>query len=151
MNRIVKKAPEHILEIIAMTVWGLCMKMKMSEEEARECVEQVKERRMGYLFENMEKMDIQAERRNTREALAKLAEAEEKAEQRVKEAVKEAEEKAEEKAKEAKEANEKAEQAITALCQKYGGTKEEAAEIFMKEYGLSQTEAEEKVKRYWKE
>ena len=135
VDRIVKRAPAHILEIIAVTIWGLCMKMKMSEEEARECVERVKERRMGYLFENMESFDIQIERmieRNKRET-------EQKAEKRV-EAVKEA----------AKEAEKKAERTIISLCQKYGGTKEEAAEIFVKEYGLTQTEAEEKVKDYWK-
>ena len=43
------------------------MKMNVSEEEAKQCVDKVKERRMGFLFENMEKMDIQEERRKTAE------------------------------------------------------------------------------------
>ena len=68
IEQVIKKAPGHVLEIIAATIWSLCMKMNVSKEEARQCVEKVRERQMGYLFENMEKMDIQAERRNTAEA-----------------------------------------------------------------------------------
>lgn len=52
---IVKNTPEHILEIIASTIWCLCRKMNVPEEEAIQCVEKVKERQMGYLFENMKK------------------------------------------------------------------------------------------------
>lgn len=63
VSAIVQKAPEHVLEIIAGTIWSLCMKMNVPQEEAKQCVEKVKERHMGYLFENMEKIDIQAERK----------------------------------------------------------------------------------------
>ena len=41
------------------------MKMNVPTEEARELMGEIGGRGMGYLFENMEKMDIQAERRNT--------------------------------------------------------------------------------------
>lgn len=44
------------------------MKMNMPKEEAEQCVQKVRERQMGYWFENMEKMDIQEERRNTAKA-----------------------------------------------------------------------------------
>lgn len=69
VSSIIEKAPESALEIIASAVWSLCMKMNMPQDEARQCVEKVRERQMGYWFENMEKMDIQAERRNTEEAI----------------------------------------------------------------------------------
>ena len=39
--------------------------MNVPTEEARELMGEIGGRGMGYLFENMEKMDIQAERRNT--------------------------------------------------------------------------------------
>lgn len=39
--------------------------MNVPVEEAREMMGEIGGRGMGYLFENMEKMDIQAERRNT--------------------------------------------------------------------------------------
>ena len=41
------------------------MKMNVPSEEARELMGEIGGRGMGFLFENMEKMDIQAERRNT--------------------------------------------------------------------------------------
>ena len=39
--------------------------MNVPSEEARELMGEIGGRGMGFLFENMEKMDIQAERRNT--------------------------------------------------------------------------------------
>lgn len=39
----------------------LKMKMNVPQEEAEQCVKKVRERQMGYWFENMEKMDIQQE------------------------------------------------------------------------------------------
>ena len=46
--------------------------MNASPSEAEQCVEYFKEANMGNWFENMEKMDIQAERRNTAEAKEQL-------------------------------------------------------------------------------
>ena len=39
--------------------------MNVSVDEVKEMMGEIGGRGMGYLFENMEKMDIQAERRNT--------------------------------------------------------------------------------------
>ena len=105
------------------------MKMNVSQEEAKQCVEKVKERQMGYLFENMEKMDIQAERRNTAEARKQAEEAKNLA----------------------IEAAEKAIQAVVSLCQEFQTTKDTAVKQVMEKCSLSQSEAEEKVNRYWKE
>ena len=48
------------------------MKMNVPVCEAEECVKKVKGCDMGYLFENMEKMDIQEERRKTAGAYSKV-------------------------------------------------------------------------------
>ena len=98
------------------------MKMNVSEEEAKQCVDKVKERRMGFLFENMEKMDIQEERRKTAEAQQKLEEAQ-------KESVR----------------------TIISLCMEFGRTKEEAVQKLMEKASLNKEQAETAVKHYWKE
>lgn len=53
-------------------MWSLCTKLGVSHEEAVDCVGKVLNRDMGYLFENIEKMDLQEERRRTREAREEL-------------------------------------------------------------------------------
>lgn len=68
VNRIIKDTPEHIIDIIAKVMKGMCVHINASEEETEQCIRKVRERNMGYLFENAEKMDIQAERRKTAEA-----------------------------------------------------------------------------------
>ncbi len=47
----------------------------MPEEETETLVEKVKEKKMGELFANMDKMDIQAERRKTAEAVKRAEKA----------------------------------------------------------------------------
>ena len=71
------------------------------EEETETLVGKVKEKKMGELFANMDKMDIQAERRKTAEAVKKAEEAEKKAAEAVEEAEKKAEKIAEKIAEEA--------------------------------------------------
>lgn len=41
------------------------MKLKVPNEESSNIIGEIGGRGMGYLFENMDEMDIQAERRNT--------------------------------------------------------------------------------------
>lgn len=73
VNRIVSKSPEHVLDVILDVVYLLCRKVNLSGDETHEMLSQLKEgRNMGYLFENMEHMDIQEERRKTREAREEL-------------------------------------------------------------------------------
>ena len=60
VRKIVEKAPEHVLDIIVSTIWSLCRKMNVPEKDAKQYVEKVRDRQMGYLFENMEKIDVQA-------------------------------------------------------------------------------------------
>ena len=118
---------------------------------------------MGYLFENAEKMDIQAERRKTAEALQRLEEAEHKAteaEQKATEAerkVTEAEQKVTEAEQKATEAERKLghekEQVIKGMIeslQECGIAKKQVIIKVAEKCGLTQNVAEEKVKLYWK-
>lgn len=84
---------------------------------------------MGFLFENMEKMDIQEERRKTAEAQQKSAEAQQKLEEAQKESVR----------------------TIISLCMEFGRTKEETVQKLMEKASLNKEQAETAIKRYWKE
>lgn len=72
-QRILQKAPEAVLKLIVQMVHHFGLKLHVPEDELERCVKNVEERDMGELWADMEKMDIQAERRNTAEARAQLA------------------------------------------------------------------------------
>ncbi|MBR1816010.1 MAG: hypothetical protein IJ763_04845 [Lachnospiraceae bacterium] len=69
---IINNSNKAILDIFLEVIWNLYMKLNVPPDEAQENLRNVRTEKMGYLFENMEKMDIQAERRNTAEARAAL-------------------------------------------------------------------------------
>ena len=81
IDSIYGNAPEEIKEIYKNVIWSLLMKMNVPTEEARELMGEIGGRGMGYLFENMEKMDIQAERRNTQREKERADIAEKKADE----------------------------------------------------------------------
>ena len=54
--------------------------MNVPVDEVKEIMGEIGGRGMGYLFENMEKMDIQAERRNTQRERERAEAAEKRAE-----------------------------------------------------------------------
>ena len=80
MEKVVKDTPQELLKILMDVFWALLMKINVPQDEAKELMEHMGARNMGYLFENVEKMDIQAERRNTQEAQKKWKQAEKKLE-----------------------------------------------------------------------
>ena len=65
-DKVYNNAPEDIRKIIRDVIWGLMMKMNVPEEEAIDLVKTMEKNDMGVLFANMEEMDIQKERANTR-------------------------------------------------------------------------------------
>ena len=159
VDMIIKKAPEHVLEIIASTVWRLCMKMNVPQTEAEQCVQKVRERQMGYWFENMEKMDIQEERRNTAKARAEAEKAKKEA-ARAKEDAEKAKADAEKVKADAADALEKVKadaadvlekniQSIITVSKKYGASKEQTIADVMENCQLDQKAAEDKVNQYW--
>ena len=81
LNEILSRSPEHTLKIIADAMWSLCMKLNLPQEEAVDYVGKVWNRDMGYLFENIEKMDIQEERRKVKVARKELEEVREELEE----------------------------------------------------------------------
>lgn len=121
LNAMVRDTPEAILDIIVSVMESLCVKIGASEEEMQECVSRVRERRMGYLFESMEKMDIQQERRNTAEAR-----------------------------KDAVEAQENMIRSIVNICQKLKAPKDMATEEVMEACEKDREWAQKKVDFYWK-
>lgn len=65
-----------IIQIIINALWALFMKMQVPTEEATSCIKKVVGGgTMGNWFENMEHMDIQAERRATQAAKTELTDA----------------------------------------------------------------------------
>ena len=80
MQEILRDTPPHVLKIIEEVMFVLLLKENVPPQEAEELVEKVREKKMGELFENMEHMDIQAERRNTAEQRARAEKAESRAE-----------------------------------------------------------------------
>ncbi|MDO4331858.1 MAG: Rpn family recombination-promoting nuclease/putative transposase [Eubacteriales bacterium] len=139
ISEIVSKAPAHILEIIASTIWSLCIKMNLPVKEAEECVKKVKDRNMGYLFENMEKIDIQAERRKV------------KAERQKAEAERQKAEAERQRAEEAEQQVEKGIKIFIRLCRQFNMSEEKTTVELMEKYELSRVEAVEKVRKYWHE
>lgn len=95
IDTILEGTPESVVEILAGTTQSLCRKLNVPEDETNHYISKLREeRKMGYLFENMEKMDIQLERRLRKEAQewakdaeGRLKAAEENIEETVKEAV----------------------------------------------------------------
>jgi len=108
------------------------LKLNVPEEETEELVGRVREREMGQLFADMEKMDIQEERRKTLEAEKKLQEAADK--------VQATEEKLQ-----------KALKLMTNMYMDAGLTKVEIKNKLQEEFGISLKESDEIVKRYWQE
>ena len=79
LEEILKDTPPHVLKIIADVMLVLLLKENVPMDEAAELVGKIEEKKMGELFENMEKMDIQEERRNTAEQRERAEKAEARA------------------------------------------------------------------------
>ena len=123
VESIVRNTTLPIREIIGNVAWNLCIKMNASQDEAEQCVEYFKEANMGNWFERMEKMDIQAERRNTAEARRELEEYKEQTQ-------------------------EKLCKSIIAVCRKMGATQKTIVQNLMEECDISKEEAEIFLKNF---
>ena len=113
------------------------MKMNMPTENAQDCMRELGERSMGNWFENMDKMDIQAERKNTAEARKELAEAKEKLAE------------AENELSDTKNKLLDAAISIINITKKYSGIRESAVSEIEMAIGVSREEAEILVEKYW--
>ena len=86
VDNIYGNAPEEIKEIHKKILWSLLMKLQVPGDEAQEIMGGIGGQGMGYLFENMDKMDIQAERRNTKREKERADIAEQQRDEAIKEA-----------------------------------------------------------------
>ena len=123
VDEILKDTPDYLLDIIANVLRAFLRKENVPEEETETLVGKVKEKKMGELFANMDKMDIQAERRKTAEAEKRAEEAEKRAEEAVMEIIK--------------------------MGRDCGGTKEFVMRRLCDKYGFDEKEAKKQVDLYW--
>ncbi|MBQ8821542.1 MAG: Rpn family recombination-promoting nuclease/putative transposase [Lachnospiraceae bacterium] len=70
LEDVLHSSAEEVLDILVSVIRTLCKRVNATDKETESCVAKVRMGNMGYLFENMEPMDIQAERRNTAQARA---------------------------------------------------------------------------------
>ena len=123
LQKVLKDAPEYLLNIVIQVMRALLGKINVPDEEIEKFSEQIKEQHMGKLFANFEPYDVQATRREARE-------------EGIKEGIEQGIEQG------------RAEGLIMAVKQ-LGGTMETAIQQLINLYGLNETEAQEKVKQYW--
>lgn len=139
IEEILKDTPEYLLDIMGKLLRALLYSMNLEEEETENAVSKIKERKMGRLFENVT-FDFQEEKRKAREEARR-------------EGLKEGREEGIEEGK--KEAREEAmrELAITRRIAKLSkqSTITEIQEDLMKEFHLSQDQAEEACRMVFEE
>ena len=75
------KKTKYLLEIIGNVLLAFLLKENVPVEDAENLAGKVREKKMGMLFENMQKMDIQEAWRKTAEQRMRAEEAEQKAEE----------------------------------------------------------------------
>ena len=152
VDSVYEEASDDIQKVIKEILWSLFMKMNVPADEAQKMMKLLEESSMGYLFENMEKMDIQSERQNTNIAREEAKAAKERAEAAEKKAAT-AEKKAEAAEKEAETVRRNLENSYANLifkCQKRGFTKEETVTELRDIMNLSDIQAKNKIESYWK-
>lgn len=125
-----------VTEIIVSALRSLCRRLNLTEEEMTDLMKEVEGGNMGYLWENMEKMDIQLERRNTAEARQKLEEAKREAAD------------AKQKADQAEQEKMKLYRLLTDFAQKQGLNREAFRNLLEKEAGLSRNAADDLLATY---
>ncbi len=134
LEEIIKDSPEHLLQIISDILLALLLKQNVPVEEAEDLAGNIKEKRMGLLFENMEKIDIQEERRHTEEQRRLKEE-----ERRLREEEQKLREMAEEKAL----------RLFIEAYQELGAEKEIALQKLVEKFELTEEQASMCLQRYW--
>lgn len=137
VEAVLKSSPTHLVNIIADILLAFLLKENVPAAEAEELACKVREKKMAQLFENMEKMDIQAERRNTEKQRKRADMQQQRADS------------AEQRALEAERKAEAGIQACIQSCQELGASKEIVYQKIMDKFNLSTEEAHAKMKLYW--
>lgn len=111
------------MDTIADVLLAFLLKINVPVSEAESLTDKVREKKVAELFENMEKMDIQVERRNTEEQRLRAEAAQQK--------------------------NELAISLLIETCRDTGLTKDVARNKLMDRLGLPAAEAQVKLSKYW--
>lgn len=176
MDAILKDTPEYLVDSIANVLRAFLLKLNVPVSETEKLADKVREKKMGELFADMQKIDIQAEWKKMAEAIRYIEKEKKKvalakkevalAEKKVQEEISLAEKKAQKEIslvqKERALAQEKAQEEITLaeeanmkslveLCQELGASKASAIRKLMEKKQLSPDTAREKAELYWKE
>ncbi len=117
LNRIIRHSPEHVVDVLVSAIESLCFKIDISAEDRKKCVQKVRTREMGYLFENMERISIREMQQKVEEIRQKAEEDVKKVEEDVKKA-EEVQRKTEEDLRKTEEAQRKAEEDLTETKEK---------------------------------
>lgn len=120
LTNLTESTPEYLLDMIAKVIEILLRKMNVPYDEAEAFSMQIKERRMGELFENFKGYDVQAVRKEEREKTTREV---------------------------TREVTEAAIQKMIAVLQEVGCTQETIMQKLEEKYGLTSEEAENEVMR----
>ncbi|MCM1241955.1 MAG: Rpn family recombination-promoting nuclease/putative transposase, partial [Roseburia sp.] len=131
LNEVMADTPEYLLGIIAQITEILLKKLNVPQEEAEAFAERIKERKMGELLANFEGWDVQALRREVREA-------KEAAEKARKEAWEEA----------GRKVREEDIGKLLSVLKSLNTSRTVAKQQLMKEYELSEEDADKKLELY---
>lgn len=123
LEEILKETPKHLLDIIGNVLLAFLLKENVPIEDAEDLAGKVREKKMGMLFENMEKMDIQEERRKTEEQRRRAEEATKKLEDSIR--------------------------LFVESCQNEGLAQEDTIKKLVMIYQVNSEMAMEKLKKYW--
>ncbi len=146
VDSILADTPQSAVDVIARITASLCRRLNVPEEESDTYISKIRsEKKMGYLFENMEKMDIQWERKQTAEARKELQDALEQLKASKAET---------DAAKAEADAAKAMKQQMTAdyieLLQKFLPDRKSAIQHIMEKYTLEEADAEKLLELYWK-
>ena len=152
MDEIYNGTTEDIRKVYQEVLCALLQKMNVPEEEAREKLAEMEEKGVGTLFADMDKMDIQAERLNT-----KLAREEADA---AKKALKELKQQTDQAMEELKrQTDQKLEKSsvkinavfdhLVSLCQGEKLSRDETITCLRERYGLEAEDAVSAVEQFW--
>ena len=138
IREITERASENIVQIIVNSLWALFMKMQVSVSEATDCLRKmIGGESMGNWFENMEPMNIQEERANTKRERERADQAEEERDR------------AEEKLNKTEVERDKAEKTLMDLMKKVYGTKENVIKNLVESCDKTEEEAKQLIQKYW--
>ena len=144
LNEILQDASLDVVEIILSTVRSLCRRLNLTTDETTDLLEKIRGGNMGYLWENMEKMDIQLERRSTAEQRQRAEEAEKKAERAEQKA-----ERAEQKAERAEQEKSNLYRILITTYRKQGMNQEEVRKQLQAETGQEESKIDELLAKFW--